>query len=77
MGLRARLVSVLGLVLIAALALPSVGGAQQAAPVIPNPDKRDMFQLNGLDSYRRFSLLKNFEIGREGDAGRGRLIDVS
>jgi len=35
---------------------------QQAAPVIPNPTARDMFQLNDLGSYRQFSSIKNFEI---------------
>src|SRR5581483_2727976 len=50
------------LALVGALALAAVGRAQQAAPVVPNPDKRDMFQLNDLESYRRFSVVKNFEI---------------
>jgi hypothetical protein len=36
--------------------------AQQAAPTIPNPDARDMFQLNDLESIRKFSLVQNFEI---------------
>src|SRR5499425_14479 len=36
--------------------------AQQAAPVVPNPGARDMFQLNDLASYRQFSSVKNFEI---------------
>ncbi len=46
----------------ATVMLPGVGLAQQAAPVVPNPDRRDLFQLNELDSYRRFSLVSNFEI---------------
>jgi hypothetical protein len=49
------------------MAAITIGGtvtafAQQAAPVIPNPTGRDMFQLNDLASYRQFSSVKNFEI---------------
>lgn len=47
---------------IVALAFPLIAHTQQIAPKIPNPGKRDMFQLNDLDSYRQFSLVKNFEI---------------
>ena len=40
--------------LFAALALSLPGLAQQAARPVPNPENRNMFQLNDLDSYRRF-----------------------
>lgn len=59
---RHWLPSLFALILIAALALPAVTAAQQAAPPIPNPDSRNMFQLNDLPSYRQFSVVKNFEI---------------
>lgn len=44
------------------LAVPGTPSAQHVAPVVPNPTRADMFQLNDLDSYRRFSSVKNFEI---------------
>jgi len=63
MRILTRLVSVVLLGLIATVAVPPrASQAQQAAPVIPNPDKRDMFQLNDLDNYRQLSSVKNFEI---------------
>src|SRR5262249_42026036 len=45
-----------------ALVAPEASWAQQAAPVVPNPGARDMFQLNDLATYRQFSTVKNFEI---------------
>src|SRR5262249_34569701 len=48
--------------LLVALIAPRAAWAQQAAPVVPNPGARDMFQLNDLASYRQFSTVKNFEI---------------
>lgn len=56
------LLSVALLGFIIALAVPRLAYTQQIAPKIPNPEKRDMFQLNDLQSYRQFSLVKNFEI---------------
>src|SRR3712207_8381279 len=35
--------------------LATASFAQQAVREIPNPDKQDMFQLNDLASYRKFS----------------------
>jgi hypothetical protein len=49
-----------GLLMAAAVAAPSF--AQEAAGVVPNPNKQDMFQLNDLETFRKFSQLKNFEI---------------
>jgi hypothetical protein len=57
-----RVLTLAILTAILALAAPTAPSAQQAAPVVPNPTGRDMFQLNDLDSYRRFSSLRNFEI---------------
>jgi hypothetical protein len=45
---------------VAVAALPSM--AQQMAGTVPNPDKQDLFQLDDLASYRKFSQVKNFEI---------------
>jgi hypothetical protein len=62
MGSKLRLVSIIafGLFMMATTVAPSF--AQQAAGTVPNPDRRDLFQLNALESYRAFSQVKNFEI---------------
>jgi len=52
----------LALAIVVALLAPRALWAQQAAPAVPNPGGRDMFQLNDLASYRQFSTVKNFEI---------------
>jgi len=44
------------------LAAPLSAAAQQAAPPIPNPENRDLFGLDDLESYRQFSRVSNFEI---------------
>src|SRR5437899_2576918 len=59
---RSVLFMLITLVLITGLSPSAGSNAQQAAPVIPNPTARDMFQLNDLGSYRQFSSIKNFEI---------------
>ena len=48
MGSKLRLVSIIafGLFMTATTAAPSF--AQQAAGTVPNPDRRDLFQLNDL-----------------------------
>ena len=53
---------VITLATILTLVLPLGAMAQQAAPVVPNPGKVDMFQLNDLESYKKFSSVRNFEI---------------
>jgi hypothetical protein len=62
MVIKLRLLSIvaLGLLMTATTAEPSF--AQQAAGAVPNPEKQDLFQLNDLTSYRKFSQVKNFEI---------------
>lgn len=51
--------AVLGVLLAMA---PATAHAQEAAKPVPNPTGRDLFQLNELESYNRFSQVKNFEI---------------
>jgi hypothetical protein len=36
--------------------------SQQAASAVPNPGNQNLFQLNDLPSFRKFSQVKNFEI---------------
>lgn len=50
------------LALLTTLTASTAPRAQQAAPTVPNPTARDMFQLNDLASYRQFSTVKNFEV---------------
>jgi hypothetical protein len=52
----------LSLIATSAAMLATASFAQQAVREIPNPDKQDMFQLNDLASYRKFSQVQNFEI---------------
>jgi len=59
---RSLVFALIVMTLIASVSPSATANAQQAAPVIPNPTGRDMFQLNDLDSYRQFSSTKNFEI---------------
>jgi hypothetical protein len=59
---RLRLPSIAGLGLLMATASAAPSFAQEAAGTVPNPDKRGLFQLNDLASYRLFSQVKNFEI---------------
>jgi hypothetical protein len=49
-----------GLLIAAAAGEPAF--SQQAASPVPNPGNENLFQLNDLESYRRFSQVKNFEI---------------
>jgi hypothetical protein len=37
-------------------------GVPTAAPTLPNPDNRDMYTLNDLDSWTQFSQTQNFEV---------------
>jgi hypothetical protein len=57
-----RLLSVVaaGLLLTAAAGAPAF--SQQAAGTVPNPGNQNLFQLNDLPSFRKFSQVKNFEI---------------
>jgi hypothetical protein len=57
-----RLLSFIAAALLFALAAGEAALAQQAARAVPNPGKQSMFQLNDLDTYRKFSRTRNFEI---------------
>ena len=57
---RLLAVVALGLLMMAAAGEPVF--SQQAAGVVPNPGNQNLFQLNDLTSYRKFSQVKNFEI---------------
>jgi hypothetical protein len=52
----------IALIVMAVLVSSTVVDAQQAAPVIPNPTGRDMFQLDDVESWRQFSSVKNFDV---------------
>jgi hypothetical protein len=59
---KLRLLAVSALAALATATMVAQSFAQEAAGTVPNPDKRDLFQLNDLASYRLFSQVKNFEI---------------
>ena len=62
MVIKLRLLSIVALALLMTATTAEPSFAQQAAGAVPNPEKQDLFQLNDLTSYRKFSQVKNFEI---------------
>jgi hypothetical protein len=59
---KLRLLTIAALAALATATTAAPSSAQQAAGTVPNPDKRDLFQLNDLATYKLFSQVRNFEI---------------
>lgn len=57
-----QLLSILASSLLTTAIMSHSASAQKAAEAVPNPENQDMFQLNDLESYKKFSQVNNFEI---------------